>query len=126
MDIEKFELLGFHMKPLSAEALRQSIIDLVNEYEVTIMPTEVFNERVIELTERHTWTRQEIKLREKHPEVLARRRAAAKAPRTWCEAECTFHKFHLHDGTPVDYDGNPIPVDRPFPARLNDTTPKEN
>lgn len=126
MNIEKFELLGFHMTPLSAEEFRQSIIDLVNELEVYTLTTEDFNARVIELTERHLWTRQEAKLREKHPGLLAKRRAQAKAPRTWCEAECTLHKFHDAGGTPTDWDGNPIPVDRPFPARLNDDNQKEN
>lgn len=118
--IEKFELLGFHMKPLSADEFRQSIVELVHETEVYTVTTEDFVERVIDLTERHAWTRQESRLREKHPDLLAKRREQAKAPRTWCEAECTFHKFHGPDGTPTDYDGNPIPVDRPFPARLND------
>lgn len=121
-EIEKFELLGFHMKPISEEEFAAAIVDVVHSAD-EFDDDKSFNDAVLDLTERLTWTRQEIALREKHPDLLAKRRAQAKTPRTWCDAECTYHKFHDAGGTPIDYDGNPIPVDRPFPARLND---KEN
>lgn len=120
-EIEKFELLGFALKPVNEHEFGDMIAELVEVRDG--LEIKDFNDRVLDIAERLIWTRQEKELQAKHPALLAQRRAAAKAPRTWCEAECTFHKFHGPDGTPTDYDGNPVPVDRPFPARLND---KEN
>lgn len=113
MKIDKFELLGFvGMEPISEEDFREEMVAVVEVRGA--IDLEDFNKRVIELTERLLWTRQEIRLRETRPELLAKRRAQAKAPRTWCDAECVRHQFHAMDGTPINYVGDPVPVSEPY------------
>lgn len=74
----------------------------------TVFDIVEFNEKALDLMEGLLKGRVERK-RQANAE-----RAKQLVKRTWCDAECTFHQFHYPNGTPIDLDGNPVPVDQPY------------